>query len=95
MLRWTSTAHRAASTALANSTSAPSPVVDHPSAMHRDYGVKNRLPSGLQLSQDAFFVHAHQAAVSGNIRRQNCRKPPFHAIFHQERPPEIGRSVAQ
>jgi hypothetical protein len=28
----------------------------------------------------AFFVRAHHAAVSGDIRRQNCRKPPFFAI---------------
>jgi hypothetical protein len=34
----------------------------------------------LETSQYAFFVRTNQAAVSGDIRRQNRRKPQFHAI---------------
>jgi hypothetical protein len=43
-------------------------------------GVNQGLSGGFETSQYAFFVRTHQAAVSGDIRRQNCRKPPFHAI---------------
>jgi hypothetical protein len=40
-----------------------------------------------ETSQYAFFVRTHQAAVSGDIRRQNRRKPSFHAIVGSKRPP--------
>jgi len=45
-----------------------------------DKGFSDRL----ELSERAFFVRAHQAAQSGNIRRQNCRKPPYHALAAQD-----------
>ena len=54
--------------------------LDDPPAMRGDGGVHEGLSGSLETSQDAFFVRAHQAAVPGDIRRQNCRKPPFHAI---------------
>ena len=65
--------------------------LDDASAMLGDGGIEKRLSGGLQAGQRAFFVHTHQAAVSGDIRRQNCRKPPFHAIVGQNGPREIGK----
>src|SRR6476620_4172827 len=52
--------------------------LDDPSAMRGDGWIDKRLSGGLVASQYAFFIRTHQKAVSGNIRRQNCRKPPFH-----------------
>ena len=46
---------------------------------------RHALAASAQRGQRAYFVGSHEAAVSGNIRRQNCRKPPFHAIVGQER----------
>jgi hypothetical protein len=48
--RWTSSAHRTASTTLANSTRAPSPV------FLSDFGIEKRLSESFQLRQRAFFV---------------------------------------
>jgi hypothetical protein len=67
--------------------------LNYPSAMRGDGGIDKGLSDDLEPGQHAFFVGTHQAAVSGNIRRQNCRKSSFHAIIGQKRPPEIGRSV--
>jgi hypothetical protein len=47
--------------------------LNYPSAMRGDGGIDKRLSDGLEPGQHAFFVRTHQAAVSGNIRRQNCR----------------------
>ena len=33
-----------------------------------------------ERASGADLISTHQTAVSGDIRRQNCRKPPFHAI---------------
>jgi len=46
-------------------------------------GGDNRLCDCLDPNQHAFFVRAHQAAVSGNVRCQNSRKSPLHAIAIQ------------
>jgi hypothetical protein len=56
--------------------------------MRSDGGIKQGLSSGLETSQYAFLVCTHQAAVSGDIRRQNCRKPPFHTIVSHNGPRE-------
>jgi hypothetical protein len=29
----------------------------------------------------SFLVRTHEPAVAGNIRRENCCEPPFHALF--------------
>src|SRR5262249_20543616 len=67
--------------------------LDDPPAMRGDGGIEQGLSRGLEASQYAFFVSTHQAAISGDIRRQNRRKPPFHAIVRHNGPREIRRSV--
>ena len=87
MPRCTSIAQRAASTALANSTSMPSPVVltirprcSATVGSTRDFRV------ALRPNQCAFFVRAHQATISSDIRRQDSCKPPFHTIVGHNGP---------
>ena len=85
--RWISTAQRAASTALANSTSMPSPVVltirprcaaiaGSTSVFRNDFSLRKR----------AFLVATHQPAIAGDIRRQHSRQSPFHALAGQKGP---------
>ena len=73
-----STAQRTASTALANSTNMPSPVVltirprwlaivGSTSALRREFSVLQR----------ASLVGTHEPAVAGDIRGQNRREPTF------------------
>jgi hypothetical protein len=56
--------------------------LDDPSAMRGDGGIDN----GLEASQNVFFVRTHQAALSRDIRRQNCRKLPLNPIVGQNGP---------
>jgi len=46
--------------------------------MFFDFRIDERLPMPLQLSERAFFVRAHETAVTGHISSQNCCKPAFH-----------------
>ena len=78
---------RTASTALANSTSIPSPgSLDDVAAMRRDCGVNKRFSDDFKPGKRAFFVGTHQAAISRHIRRKNRRQSPFHALFAQDAP---------
>ena len=43
-------------------------------------GVSKGVSDSLQPGQRAFLVSTHQAAVSGDIRRQNCRQPSINAF---------------
>ena len=85
MPRWISIAQRAASTALANSTSMPSPVVftmrPRCAAIAGSTSVFRSL---LRLGQRAFFVDPHQAAVPGDIRHQHSYQSPFYPFAGQE-----------
>jgi hypothetical protein len=56
--------------------------------MRGDGGIDKRLSDSLEPGQRTFFVGTHQAAVSGNIRCQNRRKPSFYAVVGQKRPPD-------
>ena len=54
------------------STSMPSPRgLDDPSAMGGDCGVDEGLSDRLEPGQRAFLIDTHQAAIAGDIRRQN------------------------
>jgi hypothetical protein len=55
--------------------------------MFGDGGIDERFPEQLELSQRTFFVAAHQAAIAGDIRHQDCRQPPFHALTIHDAPP--------
>jgi hypothetical protein len=46
--------------------------------MFFDFRIDQRLPMPLQLSERAFLIHAHETAVAGHIRSQNCCKPALH-----------------
>ena len=81
MPRWISTAQRTASTTLANSASMPvAGGLDDPSAVFGDLGIDEGAPMGLELDVRAFFVAAHQAAVTGDIGRENGGQPPFRVL---------------
>ena len=86
MLRWTSTALRTASTALANSTSIPSPVVltmrPRWEAMVGSTRVFLRAFSRASVPSSS----PHQTAIPGNIRRQHCRQSPFRPLAGQGTP---------
>ena len=60
--------------------------LDYPPAMCGDRGIDKSFAERLQPGQRSFFVGTHQPAVAGDIRRQNCREPPFHAIVGQNGP---------
>ena len=81
-------AQRTASTALANSTSAPSPVVltmrPRCSAI---LGSIEFAAARFERCESAFLVNAHQAAVAGDIGRENGGQPPFYPrLGHSDRP---------
>ena len=79
MARWISMAQRTASTALANSTSAPSPVVlTMRPAMLGDLWINEFAPVRLERRESAFLVYAHQPAVAGDIGGEDGGEPPFH-----------------
>ena len=88
MPRWISTAQRAASTALANSTSMPSPVVltMRPRCAAIP-GSTSVFRNALQLRERALLVATHQPAVAGDIRRQDRRQSPFHALARPKSSP--------
>ena len=50
--------------------------------MFGDLGVDQLLAMRFQLAQRAFFVGAHQSAVTGDIARKNRGKPSINAVFN-------------
>jgi len=56
---------------------AVSGILDDPSAMIRDFGVKKRLSKSFQLRQRSLFVDPNQAARARDICRQNSRQSPL------------------
>ena len=81
-------AQRTASTALANSTSAPSPVVlTMRPLMFGDLGIDEFASARLERCESAFLVNAHQPAVAGDIGREDGSQPPFDALLgHRDHP---------
>jgi hypothetical protein len=57
---------------------------DDATAMRSDARVDQRPPGRLQIGKGALFVTAHQTAVAGDIRRQNGRQPPLHALARHD-----------
>jgi hypothetical protein len=54
--------------------------------MRSDSGIDKGLSGCLQPGQGAFFVSAHETAITGDIRRQYRRKPSFRALADQNGP---------
>ena len=52
----------------------------------RDGGIDDHFSGCLKVGQRAFLVGTHEAAITGNIRRQNGRKPPFDLLASQKMP---------
>jgi hypothetical protein len=52
----------------------------------RDGWIDKGFPDRLELGQRAFFIRTHQAAVTGDVCRQYCHKPPFHMLAGQRLP---------
>jgi hypothetical protein len=65
-------------------------ILDDPSAMIGDFGIKKRLSKSFQLRQRAFFVDPYQAARARDIRRQNSRQSPLYMVAAQDAPPGLG-----
>ena len=61
--------------------------LDDAPVMGGNPGIDNFLPDRLEPRQRAFLVGAHQAAVAGDIRRQDCCKSPFHALVQDRSNP--------
>ena len=89
MARWMSMAQRTASTALANSTRAPSPVVlTMRPRFSATLGSMKFASMCLKRREGTFLVDAHQSAVSGNVSREDGGQPPFDTRFdHKCGPP--------
>ena len=60
--------------------------LDDPPAMVGNGGVNEGLPDSLKPGQRAFLVYAHEAAITGDIRRQHRCQSPFHALGGQTMP---------
>ena len=60
--------------------------LDDAASMGGYCGVDEGLSERLEPGQRAFLVGTHQAAIPGDIRRQNRRQSPFHALGGQEMP---------
>src|SRR6188472_288536 len=56
--------------------------------------VNEGLPNDLEPGQSAFLVNAHEAAITGDIRRQHCRQPPLHLFPVQTTPLETENQPA-
>jgi hypothetical protein len=55
--------------------------------MFGDCGVDKRFSESLQLRQGPFFVGTNQAAITGDIRRQDSRQSPLDVLAAQDAPP--------
>jgi len=54
--------------------------------MFGDCGVDKRFSESLQLRQRAFLVGTNQAAITGDIRRQDSRQSPLYGLAAQDAP---------
>ena len=61
--------------------------LDDAAAMFGDCGVDKRFSESLQLRQRAFLVGTNQAAITGDIRRQDSRQSPLYGLAAQVAPP--------
>jgi hypothetical protein len=59
--------------------------------MFGDCGVDKRFSESLQLRQRAFLVGTHQAAITGDIRRQDSRQSPLYGLAAQGAPHAPGK----
>ena len=89
IMRWTSIAQRTASTALTNSTKAPSPVFftmrPRCSAI---LGIDEFASILLECRESAFLVSPHQAAEGHNVCPEDRRKFSFNPrVRHNSGPP--------
>jgi hypothetical protein len=50
------------------------------------FRIDKAFSESLQPGQRAFFVASHEAAITGDICRQNRNQSPHHAHFGQNRP---------
>ncbi len=66
--------------------------LDDASAMLSDFGIDERFSESLEMSERAFLVGTHQTAIASDIRRQNSRQSPFHALVGHDAS-EVGKSV--
>src|SRR6202165_1718347 len=60
--------------------------LDDAAAMFGDCGVDKRFSESLQLRQRAFLVGTHQAAITGDISRQDSRQSPLYGLAAQDAP---------
>ena len=60
--------------------------LDDAASMGSYCGVNKGLSDRLEPGQRAFLVGTHQAAVTGDIRRQNCRQPSINAFAAHQTP---------
>src|SRR5260370_322944 len=60
--------------------------LDDAAAMFGDCGVDKRFSESLQLRQRAFLVGTNQAAITGDIRRQDSRQSPLYGLAAQDTP---------
>jgi hypothetical protein len=60
--------------------------LDDAAAMFGDCGVDKRFSESLQLRQRAFLVGTNQAAITGDIRRQDSRQSPLYGLAAQDAP---------
>jgi hypothetical protein len=60
--------------------------LDDAAAMFGDCGVDKRCSESLQLRQRAFLVGTNQAAITGDIRRQDSRQSPLYVLAAQDAP---------
>ena len=72
------------------SKSTVSGILDDASVIFNDFGIEKRSSKRLQFGQRPFFVDPHQAARTGDIRRQNSRQPPLYVLPTQDAPPACG-----
>src|SRR5262245_31612973 len=68
--------------------------LDDAAAMFGDCGVDKRFFESLQLRQRAFLVGTNQAAITGDIRRQDSCQSPLYGLAAQDAPPVSGKLSA-
>ena len=60
--------------------------LDDAAAMRGDRGINKGFSGRLEPGQSAFLVRTHEAAISGDIRRQHRRQSPFYPVACQISP---------
>ncbi len=63
--------------------------LDQPAAVAGQRRFEAFSPVGLEPGKRAVLVTAHQARVANDIRRQNSRQSPYHALARQEASPRL------